>query len=74
MKAGYCFNSSPTEEVTLARKPLHVSLRATFASLSIDSGEAIPPFFKTWTAERLDCHPFAEFILSEAEGLWASAY
>jgi hypothetical protein len=22
----------------------------------------------------LDCHPFAEFILSEAEGLWASAY
>ena len=21
-----------------------------------------------------DCHPFAEFILSEAEGLWASAY
>ena len=22
----------------------------------------------------LDCHPFSEFILSEAEGLWASAY
>ena len=21
-----------------------------------------------------DCHPFAEFILSEAEGLWASAF
>jgi len=21
-----------------------------------------------------DCHPFTEFILSEAEGLWASAY
>ena len=35
----YYPNSSPTEEVTLARTPLHVSLRATFASLSIDSGE-----------------------------------
>ena len=45
---GYCPNSSPTEEVPLARKPLHVSLRA--------AGEAIPPFFKTWTAERWDCH------------------
>ena len=22
----------------------------------------------------MDCHPFAEFILSEAEGLWTSAY
>ncbi len=43
----YCPNSSPLEEVPLARKPLHVSLRA--------AGEANSPFIKTRKAERLDC-------------------
>ena len=78
-RAGHC-EADYVSRSNLTRKacpePSRRVIPSTFALLSVNSARNLADCLRSASQRPsgLDCHPFAESILSEAEGLRASAY